>query len=1198
MARRPLLALIIALSVCAGAATGFVRFSVDAGQSLLVGSSSAAGQANQQFTGAFGTDPIVVVLTAQNPTAPYIERNLQRLTALEEDLAHDPRVAEVLGPGTVAHSVLSATTAEVATTFTEYPYFVAETDYLVSRQKGETDTNKLQTQFQNDITNAKNLLALYVARAAADAHAARAAYDQQATPPTDRILDSREKAAEAAASKDPLPPLFAEYLAGPSNTVDQASARTFFDRLTAAFGDCDSTIAQLLQISPTCQVYLERILLDLPQCPLKSAVQNSEGFCPPKQQWSAVLPAPSRKSNGSLVSREIITVRLTPAAAARRADVLGVQAKITRELSKGVDDDAYTHANLAQLQQLGPLVPTECGDASQQQVASCYQRYANSPFASVIAGAPLLTYGVVDSMTGALLILFPVVIVLMAILLVAAFRVRGRLWPLLAAVGAGGATLGLSLWTGLSITPAVLAGIPVLVGLGVDYAVQLVARYDEERARGADREQALAEALGRSGPATLTAALATLAGLGALLLIAGVDAGPLVAVPLVAEFALVLCAGVLISWLTAVFVALPAAALRERPAAEAPARAAQPRRADRTLAIADSWRGAVVPAVIVALVGWGILLPRVPVQTDVEQLLAPSLPQLTAINTVRDQTGYSNEVDFLIQGQVAGPYDKGGIPANVTWQCLTAQSIRSVHADQVATATSIADFFIGSTATSATAATGPLCVPTTSPSGSGTSPSPSPGASASSAPSASATAPPSASASPTSRRVTVPQIVLAASTVAAQTAVPSATAAPSASAAASPSGSASAPSATPSPSQAPAKTQTRFLCDLRLLPHLSRTLVQQIPVTTQPCPAIDKYINTWLSPDTTPIDPTAARIAVGVHGTSVADQATLIDSIRNNEMSKPPNGMTAAPAGLAAMAAQAYDNIVSRGLLLNLVPLVIVFLALLAIERDLRRAALPVLPTAIAAGWAPLILFLLGLLPGKLGTTLGSFNPLTVVMGALVIALATEFGVVLLRRFDEEVARGLTADDAAAAALGATGRAIRVSALTLAAGFAVLAISALLPNGLPLLGAFGFTVLIDLGLAIAAVFGIMLPVAVAIERGRPHPVRAVAAAPAAPVAAPVARPARSAGSRRAAAGRGAPSSRRGAAAAPESESQPDADITPPDRGPPPPRRRGVSGRRRPPAAPGGADEAAPPSTPRRPGVSGRRRRPPGGDPPP
>lgn len=316
---------------------------------------------------------------------------------------------------------------------------------------------------------------------------------------------------------------------------------------------------------------------------------------------------------------------------------------------------------------------------------------------------------------------------------------------------------------------------------------------------------------------------------------------------------------------------------------------------------------------------------------------------------------------------------------------------------------------------------------------------------------------------------------------------------------------------------------------------------------------------------------------IGVQGTSIADEARLIDSIRANEIAAPPSGIVATPVGIAALAAQAYDTIVSRSLVLNLLPLVIVFLALLLLERDFRRAALPILPTAIAAGWAPLILLLLGLLPGTVGKTLGSFNPLTVVLGALVIALATEFGVVLLRRFDEEMARGVHPDDAAAAALAATGRAIRVSALTLGAGFAVLAVSALLPGGLPLLGAFGFTVLIDLGLAVAAVFGIMLPVAVAIERSRYAPARAVAV-PAPRMTAPAA----------VAAEATVPAIVEEAAQVPASSGA--ADTTPPVGA----RRRGVSGRRRPPAGPAKeSDKGAAAPGPRRAGVSGRRRRGPG-----
>jgi hypothetical protein len=146
--------------------------------------------------------------------------------------------------------------------------------------------------------------------------------------------------------------------------------------------------------------------------------------------------------------------------------------------------------------------------------------------------------------------------------------------------------------------------------------------------------------------------------------------------------------------------------------------------------------------------------------------------------------------------------------------------------------------------------------------------------------------------------------------------------------------------------------------------------------------------------------------------------------------------------------------------------------------------------------------WVLGRLPGDLGHALGSINPLTAVLGALVVALATEFGIVLIERFHEGAAADMTPDDAATSALDGAGRAVGVSALTLGAGFAVLALSAFVPGNLPLVSGFGLAVLMDLTLAVAATLLVMMPLAVALARredGRPQVAHAApAAAPAAP----------------------------------------------------------------------------------------------------
>ena len=331
-----------------------------------------------------------------------------------------------------------------------------------------------------------------------------------------------------------------------------------------------------------------------------------------------------------------------------------------------------------------------------------------------------------------------------------------------------------------------------------------------------------------------------------------------------------------------------------------------------------------------------------------------------------------------------------------------------------------------------------------------------------------------------------------------------------------------------------------------------------------PCPPVDEYQQKFLAADSAAVDPNAARIALGVHTASVAEQAALVDELRT-EVASPPNGMSAQPTGLAVLATTAYDNLLNRSYVLNLAPLAVVAIALFAVYREPRRSLLPLVPTALAAGWAPLFVWLLGRLPGGIGATLGALNPLTVVLGALVIALGTEFGVVLLSRFYEERQRGLSPDAAAGAALAGVGRAIRVSALTLGAGFAVLAVSGLFPNSFPLVADFGLAVVIDLALAVGAVFLAMLPLAVALERRLPLAAGAVPA-PEAPAPRPDVRIAPT------------------VAPTPEPQAEPEAPL-------PPRRVRGVSGRRRtaqPSPEPEPADPAPEPK--RRPGVSGRRRR--------
>ncbi|HEY2703113.1 MAG TPA: MMPL family transporter [Candidatus Dormibacteraeota bacterium] len=1182
MARRPGRIAALAVLVCLLGAAGFARWSVDAGSALLVGRSSAAQQVNDRFTDQFGADPMVLVLSARQPGAFYVEQNnLLKLVALESDIARNSGVASVLGPGTVVEAAQRAAQNQIQKTVQQYNQYVYDRALLALVSGAGGDPSKIDAatlqKFESDARQAATLalaeLVSDLVKAAGAADTARTAFNASpaAQAPTARIVDAGEKAAQEAAAAVPVPPTFAQYLSGGGSSAAGApaggdAAHQAFVTIAAAYGDCYQATAQALGHTPSCQSFLARLLLDLPSCPtvaqFKAAPAGAvQPFCPPKVQWAAMLPAPTPGQP----SYAVITVRLTRAAAADPKAVEAVRSCIRADLDSGGQHCTSTRptaARIQALQQVGRLLPTECGASPdrQPQVTGC-------PYLGVtLAGAPLLARGVATSITHQLAVLFPVALLVMLLLLLGARRVRGRLWAIPAAVAAALLTFGLTLATGTPLTPAVLAGVPVLVGLGVDYAVQLLSRFTEERGRGLDLEAALRATLTSSGHATLVAALAMAGGLGVLALLAGVDAGPLVAVPLVAEFALVVLGGVAAAWLAALLIALPAAAWAERGRPSPSLPAAPPRPATRTLALAARWPVVLIPAAVLALAGWA-LLGSTPVQTSAERLLAPSLQELSDLQRVRAQTGYANEVDIFLEGQVTSQ-------TALLYQLQASRDLRCRYGGGVAQVTSIQDI-VGASSGTAQAASQQPCAAVPA------APSPSPGA----------------SPSPSTRAAPAPSGTGALPAGDVVRAAGSATAAPASPAPATAAPSPAPTAAAPAPAAGAGTPQTSVICQLRLLAPVSRSLVGGIPLDTPPCPAVDPITFTPLANDTrangapAAVDPRSARIVMATRITNAADLARLVDQVRTDiARSRPGELSTAEPAGLTALAVQAYDTLTSRALLLNLVPVAAVALLLLALLRQPRRALLPVLPTALAAGWAPLVVRLLGRLPGDAGATLGSLNPLTVVLGALVVALGTEFGVVLMERFHEERWNGLEPAAAAATALSGVGRAIGVSALTLGAGFAVLALSGLLPGSIPLIADFGLAVVLELALAVVAVVAVMLPLAVALEIRRPLAAPALPApAPAAPAPALDAPPPPS-----------PPSSPVTAPPPPEEWSEPaPAPEEAPAAGAPGARLPSISGRRRPPSGtePPAAPPPPEPEPPRLPGVSGRGRRRPAGEEP-
>jgi len=222
-----------------------------------------------------------------------------------------------------------------------------------------------------------------------------------------------------------------------------------------------------------------------------------------------------------------------------------------------------------------------------------------------------------------------------------------------------------------------------------------------------------------------------------------------------------------------------------------------------------------------------------------------------------------------------------------------------------------------------------------------------------------------------------------------------------------------------------------------------------------------------------PVDPQTgevgeeALISFGIRAQSLDDQQALIERVRS-QIGQPPPGVEVELTGLPVIAAQSASDLSDSRYWLTLAGLALVAAALLIVYRSWRRALIPLAPTVLATGWASLLLWITGI----------PLNPMSAALGALTIAIATEFGVLLVGRFHEERGTGVGVEEALWRAYSRTGAAVLASGLTAIAGFAVLVAS-----DVQMLRDFGLVTVVDLATALAGVLLVLPALLLRLERG-------------------------------------------------------------------------------------------------------------------
>lgn len=612
----------------------------------------------------------------------------------------------------------------------------------------------------------------------------------------------------------------------------------------------------------------------------------------------------------------------------------------------------------------------------------------------LLTGEPVLLSELSSSITHSILLLLLSAMLVMALVLGLVFRGRPRLLPLGIALLSSALTFGGLALSGTQLSVGEVAVLPVLIGLAVDYAIQLQSRIEEAMSSGGSTlASAVVSAARLGGPAIAAAAVASA---GAMLVL---ELSP---VPMVRDFALLLVIGFAVALLCAVTVGSAAIVLARGGIAKDASllpRASGVRSTSgmRLVGVGGAlsgagaelraaWRGAQLlvrenaitrslatvalervprrPWLVLAIgaacaaLGWG-LSGFTPVQTDITKLVPQSMPSLRNLATLEKLSGVGGELDMLVSGKNLTK------PATIEW-------MRSYQSRMLAKYGYSEKHGCGAA---------PLCP-----------------------------------------ALSLPDLLR------------------------------------PTPEGSTSKKAGSGGAH-KLSANEINSFLESVPP--------------YFSEEVISANRQAATLAFGLRLMPLSRQEQIVDAMRS--ALHPPAGVHASLVGLPVLAAEADSQVSSAGrrtlqVLLGLLAVALVLL--IAFRWNVRRALVPLVPVVLASGWSALVLLIVRV----------PLNPMSVTLGALVIAISTEFSVLICERARQEM--GDAEMDAGrwsralSAAYRGTGVAVAASACTAIAGFGVLVLS-----DIAMLRDFGFVTLIDLTVSLLGVL-VVLPAALTLAYGR------------------------------------------------------------------------------------------------------------------
>ncbi|WP_406658307.1 hydrophobe/amphiphile efflux-3 (HAE3) family transporter [Methanolobus sp. ZRKC2] len=279
----------------------------------------------------------------------------------------------------------------------------------------------------------------------------------------------------------------------------------------------------------------------------------------------------------------------------------------------------------------------------------------------IVTGQPAFNIDMNEQMMTSMSLLLMLSVVLMVIVLYLVFRhVRWRLLPLPIVLLGIIYTFGAMGFLGIPMTMVSMAAFPVLIGLGIDYAIQFHNRIEEELEKGESSEEAVIDTIKHTGPAVLIAVIITALGFFSLFTSS---------VPMIQDFGKLLMIGIVMCFLSSLFVGVTVIYGLDRLGKNSFIRKLKPKSVSKKKVVADPEKDPDLldrvigktatismrhPLIILGVAGifclGGIYVDTmVPISTDTQTFVPQDMPGLINLEHMSDILGGEDELNIIIK---------------------------------------------------------------------------------------------------------------------------------------------------------------------------------------------------------------------------------------------------------------------------------------------------------------------------------------------------------------------------------------------------------------------------------------------------------------------------------------------------------------------------------------------------------------------